>query len=82
MRVFYTPEFKEAIKRCSLEVEKKLYKQVGYLFQNLRHPSLHAKKYDETKGIWQARVDRGYRFYFLFAEDKIFISRPLLRSGN
>jgi mRNA-degrading endonuclease RelE of RelBE toxin-antitoxin system len=65
MKVFYTPEFKGALRRCNPQVEKKLYKQVAYLTKNLRHPSLHAKKYDEMKGLWQARVDRNYRFYFL-----------------
>ena len=65
MRIFYTPEFKEALKRCNPEIEKKFYKQVAYLSQNLRHPSLRAKKYDEARGIWQARVDRSYRLYFL-----------------
>jgi len=51
MRVFYTPEFKEALRRCSPEIEKKLYKQVGYLSKDLRHPSLRAKKYDEAKDM-------------------------------
>lgn len=69
MKVFYSPEFKDALTRCNPEIKKKLYKQVGYLSQNLRHPSLHAKKYDETKGVWQARVDRGYRFYFFIEKD-------------
>ena len=27
--------------------------------------SLRAKKYDETKGIWQARVTDNVRLYFL-----------------
>ena len=39
-------------------------KQLGFLLANLRHPSLRAKKYDETRDIWQARVDDDYRFYF------------------
>lgn len=65
MRIFYSPEFKKALKRCSPEVEKKLYRQLKYLSRNLRHPSLRAKKYDEPKSVWQARVDRNYRFYFL-----------------
>ena len=31
---------------------------------HLRHPSLRAKEYDEARDIWQARVTRGWRFYF------------------
>ena len=36
---------------------------------NLRHPSLHDKKYDEVQGIWQARVNGGWRFYFTIEGD-------------
>jgi hypothetical protein len=31
-------------------------KQVSLLLENLNHPSLHAKKYDESLDLWQARV--------------------------
>jgi plasmid maintenance system killer protein len=48
-------------------------KQLRYLLQNLRHPSLRAKKYDETKGLWQARVTRGWRFYFTIEGDTCYL---------
>lgn len=44
-------------------------KQLKFLLSNLRHPSLRAKKYDEARGIWQARVDKHIRFYFLIESD-------------
>ncbi len=44
-------------------------KQVGFLLQNLLHGSLRAKKYEEARDIWQARVDRSYRFYFQIVGD-------------
>jgi hypothetical protein len=44
-------------------------KQLALLLENLRHPSLHAKKYDEARGIWQARVTRSWRFYFTIDGD-------------
>ena len=34
-----------------------------------QHPSLHAKKYDESTGLWQARVNRSWRFYFTIEGD-------------
>jgi plasmid maintenance system killer protein len=34
------------------------------LLQDLHHPSLHAKKYDEARDVWQARVNYTWRFYF------------------
>ncbi|MGA2196536.1 MAG: hypothetical protein ABSH40_14835 [Bryobacteraceae bacterium] len=45
-------------------VQKTFFKQLLFLEQNLHHPSLHAKKYDESIGLWQARVNLGWRFYF------------------
>jgi len=44
-------------------------KQLGFLLTNLRHPSLRAKKYDEARDTWQARLDRDYRFYFRIEGD-------------
>ena len=46
------------------EVQRAFDKQIRLLAQNLRHPSLHAKKYDEGANVWQARVTRDWRFYF------------------
>jgi mRNA interferase RelE/StbE len=39
------------------------------LLANLNHPSLRAKKYDESRDLWQARVTRDWRFYFTIEED-------------
>lgn len=47
----------------------KFWKQLSYLLRDIRHPSLHAKKYDEARGVWQARVDVNIRFYFLIEGD-------------
>lgn len=48
----------------SIAVQKRVDKQLAFLIRNLRHPSLRAKKYDEAKNVWQARVTGEYRFYF------------------
>jgi hypothetical protein len=37
---------------------------------NLRHPSPRAKKFDEARDIWQARVNAGWRFYFKIDGDR------------
>jgi mRNA-degrading endonuclease RelE of RelBE toxin-antitoxin system len=54
-------------------IRKALAKQLGYLLADLRHPSLHAKKYSEGVNIWQARVTRGWRFYFKIEGDEYII---------
>jgi len=67
MKLFYTHQFKTKFHPLSSEIKKKFKKQAGYLLKDLRHPSLRAKKYDEARDIWQARVDKYYRFYFLIS---------------
>lgn len=51
------------------DVRRAFKKQLGLLLANLRHPSLHAKKYSEAQDIWQARINRSWRFYFTIQGD-------------
>jgi len=50
-------------------LQKTADKQFGFLLRNLKHPSLHAKKYDESLGVWQARISKSYRIYFRIVGD-------------
>lgn len=54
-------------------VRKAFAKQLRFLLANLRHPSLQAKKYNDPHDIWQARVTRGWRFYFKIEGDEYII---------
>jgi mRNA-degrading endonuclease RelE of RelBE toxin-antitoxin system len=54
-------------------VRKAFDKQVKLLVENLHHPSLRAKKYDEANDLWQARVNRGWRLYFVIQDDTYVI---------
>ncbi|MDQ2948741.1 MAG: hypothetical protein M3Y27_22845 [Acidobacteriota bacterium] len=67
MKVAYKDNALEALEQAPAEVRRAFFKQVKLLEQNLRHPSLRAKKYDEAHHLWQARVNRDWRFYFLIA---------------
>lgn len=69
MKVSHTPRFQKSALAFGREIQNKLEKQIRFLLRDIRHPSLHAKKYDEAKGIWQARVDDSVRFYFEIAGD-------------
>ncbi len=55
------------------DIRKALAKQLGFLLDNLNHPSIHAKKYSEATGVWQGRVNRSWRFYFLIQGDEYVI---------
>ncbi|MEK9129849.1 MAG: hypothetical protein AAB526_00380 [Patescibacteria group bacterium] len=65
MKIKYSPKFKKSICGFSKEIREKFYKQISFLLYNIQHPSLRAKKYNESKDIWQARVNQSVRFYFL-----------------
>ena len=64
MKHIFLEHFVKQLESFPIDIQNKFYKQLNFLLKDLRHPSLHAKKYDETKGIWQARVDKNIRFYF------------------
>ena len=69
MKLFYTFRFQKSVTYLPTKIKLKLEKQINLLSNNIRHPSLRAKKYDEERGIWQARIDRNFRFYFLIKDD-------------
>jgi hypothetical protein len=64
MQLLYTERFRRSYAGAPLRVRKQCDKHLALLAQNLRHPSLRAKKYDEGLDIWQGRVNAGWRFYF------------------
>jgi mRNA-degrading endonuclease RelE of RelBE toxin-antitoxin system len=61
MRIEYSEAVIEALETAPEAVKKAFFKQVKFLEDNLRHPSLHAKKYDEANDRWQARVNKAWR---------------------
>ena len=65
--------FERSYAKATKEVQRAFDKQSLLLLQNLHHPSLRAKKYDETSGLWQARVNKDWRFYFLIQEDVCYL---------
>jgi len=69
MKYVFEQRFTVDLESSPQNVQAKFWKQLNFLLNDIRHPSLHAKKYDEKLGIWQARVDRNYRFYFLIEKD-------------
>jgi hypothetical protein len=66
---YESPRVAAALKDAPPNVKRAFYKQIAFLSVNLHHPSLHAKKYDETHDVWQARVNRDWRFYFIIVDD-------------
>ncbi len=57
------------------QIQKAFDKQVRLLADNLSHPSLRAKKFSESLDLWQARLNREWRFYFVVQKDTYLIVR-------
>ena len=64
----------ESFANAPLAVQKAFIKQLNFLARNLQHPSLHAKKFDESKDQRQARVNDDWRFYFRIDGDTYRVS--------
>jgi hypothetical protein len=69
MTLLYSYRFQRAYEDAPPQVRKAFDKQAKLLAENLRHPSLQAKKYDQARNFWQARVNRDWRFYFTIEGD-------------
>jgi mRNA-degrading endonuclease RelE of RelBE toxin-antitoxin system len=69
MKLDYTPHFKRSYFKAQPRIQQAFDKQSALLLQDLRHPSLRAKKYDASQGLWQARVTGDWRFYFQIVGD-------------
>lgn len=73
MRAGYSERAGKTLQGLPPGVRRALFKQVRFLCRDLRHPSLRAKKYDESLDLWQARVNKDWRFYFLIRDDVYYI---------
>jgi len=65
----YSKHFLRDYAKAPKAVQEAFEKQSQFLLQDLHHPSLHAKKYDEANDVWQARVNYTWRFYFRMVGD-------------
>ena len=73
MKVVFSDRTIESLSNAPPSVRRAFEKQLRFLMNNLQHPSLHAKKYDEAQDLWQARVNKNWRFYFTIANDTYYI---------
>ena len=64
VRARSTKRFDRDLAGAPPAIQHAFAKQLAHLLRDVQHPSLRAKKYDEARGIWQARVTLAWRFYF------------------
>lgn len=73
MKFLFSKKAQRDYENLTKASQKTADKQFNFLLQNLRHPSLQAKKYDEAKDIWQARISKDLRFYFQIRRNTYFL---------
>ncbi len=64
MEIRYAVSFGRDYKELPREIRILLAKKFSLLLNNMRHPSLRAKKMEGQEDIWEARITKGYRFTF------------------
>jgi mRNA-degrading endonuclease RelE of RelBE toxin-antitoxin system len=69
MKIIFISRADKEYRSLSTELQALARKQFSFLLTNIHHPSLRAKKYDEEGGVWQGRINRSYRFYFMIEGD-------------
>ena len=80
MKLIRTDRFKDDFRRLPTSLQRRTEKALRLFAENLRHPSLRAKKMGgqlDTAGreIWEARVTKAYRFTFVIDRDTYILRR-------
>lgn len=73
MRIRISETALKQYKKLPIALRQKTDKQFEYLLTDIRHPSLHAKKYQGSEDLWQARIDKDWRFYFFIVSPQYII---------
>ena len=73
MKLKFLPHFVRRYNKAPATIQQAFDKQSLLLLENLRHPSLRAKKYDQARDLWQARVTKDWRFFFKILSDSYII---------
>jgi mRNA interferase RelE/StbE len=73
MKLRLTERARRDFDALPISLQRRAQRQLDFLCGSLRYPSLHAKKYDEARDIWQARITRDWRFCFHPENDEYVI---------
>jgi mRNA interferase RelE/StbE len=74
-RIKYTQRFLRLFFKLPAAIQAKVKKQIRLLAENPRHPSLQSKPILGAQGIYEARVDRDYRFTYEREADDTLVLR-------
>ncbi len=73
MKLRFTKKAVKDYEALTLKLQALVDKQLTALLKDIRYPSLNVKKYDKKRNLWQLRINRDYRLYFLIDSDTYVI---------
>jgi addiction module RelE/StbE family toxin len=74
-KIRFTRRFLKSFARLPIPVQEKVKKQITWLAENPRHPSLQTKPIQGIKGIYEARIDIDYRMTYERESDDTLVLR-------
>ena len=75
MQLLRAERFKKDFKRLPRDIQAKLSATLELFMSNPRHPSLHTKKMEGVRDIWELRVAYNYRVTFQFVQEGVLLRR-------
>ena len=75
MKIEFTKTFIKEYRKLPAGIQKITDKNLALLLSNSKHPSLHVKKMNDPRNIWEGRVTDSYRFTFQIKGDTCFLRR-------
>ncbi len=67
-KLIFSPSFRKDYQKLPKEIQNKVDKQLRFLTQNPKHPSLKIHRLGHTGRYWEFYVDRFYRGIFQIGE--------------
>lgn len=75
MKLEFTKAFIKDYQKLPASIQKITDKNLALLLSNSNHPSLHVKRMNDPRNIWEGRVTDSYRFTFQVKGDICLLRR-------
>ena len=75
MQLLRAERFQKDFRRLPRDIQAKLPATLERFMSNPRHPSLHTKKMEGVRDIWELRVSDNYRVTFQFVQEGVLLRR-------
>jgi len=75
MKLIRTSRFKKDYKKLTPLLQKRTKEKLKLFANNPGHPSLNVKKVKKLGNMFEARINKNYRFFFFIQENAYYLVR-------